>query len=217
MGRKPAGERPLEFRNVAAGEIPSPSGRRWREAPDEGTEPRRLYASRRRRGQPQLPVALTPVPSSPAVGLQCSHISDRRADPFPSLLGKVARSAGWGVARCYDARKLARTLPRTCGPSALLSTPHPSPSATPSPLRGEGGARRPPAGSMTCVNAVELQGGVADPASARSASAPYNARKRAARRQRHTINALRAFASSARSGPFIGCVASPIWNLMALS
>ena len=29
-------------------------------------------------------------------GLECSHISDRRADPFPSLLGKVARSAGWG-------------------------------------------------------------------------------------------------------------------------
>ncbi len=26
-----------------------------------------------------------------------------------------------------------------CGPSALLSAPHPSPSATPSPLRGEGG------------------------------------------------------------------------------
>ncbi len=66
--------------------------------------------------------------------------------------------AGWGVARCYDARRLARTLPRTCGPSALLSTPHPSPSATPSPLRGEGGARRPPAGSMTCVNAVGLKG-----------------------------------------------------------
>ncbi len=86
--------------------------------------------------------------------LQCSHISDRRADPFPSLLGKVARSVGWGVARRYDARRLARTLPRTCGPSALLSTPHPSPSAPPSPLRGAGGARRPPAGLMTCVNAV---------------------------------------------------------------
>ena len=94
----------------------------------------------------------------PPSGLQCSHISGRRADPFPSLLGKVARSAGWGVARCYDARRLARTLPRTCGPSALLSTPHPSPSATPSPLRGEGGARRPPAGSMTCVNSVALWG-----------------------------------------------------------
>ncbi len=69
--------------------------------------------------------------------------------------------AGWGVARCNDARRLARTLPRTCGPSALLSTPHPSPSATPSPLRGEGGARRPPAGSMTCVNAVGFDPGVA--------------------------------------------------------
>ena len=129
-----------------------------RSPPDEGTEPRRLSASRRRRGQPQLPAALIPA-LLPSGRLQCSHISDRRADPFPSLLGKVARSAGWGVARCYDARRLARTLPRTCGPSALLSTPHPSPSATPSPLRGEGGARRPPAGSMTCVNAVEREEG----------------------------------------------------------
>jgi hypothetical protein len=31
------------------------------------------------------------------------------------------------------------------------------------------------------------------------------------------MNALRAFASSAKSGPFIACVASPIANLMALS
>ena len=48
--------------------------------------------------------------------------------------------AGWGVARWFDPSRIARTSPRTCGPSALLSTPHPSPSATPSPLRGEGGA-----------------------------------------------------------------------------
>src|SRR5271166_6155702 len=81
--------------------------------------------------------------------------------------------AGWGVARCYDARRLARTLPRTCGPSALLSTPHPSPSATPSPLRGEGGARRPPAGSMTCVNVVGSGPGAgSSPASGRRDSPP---------------------------------------------
>ena len=42
--------------------------------------------------------------------LQCSHISDRHADPFPSLLGKVARSAGWGVARCFDAKTDCTTV-----------------------------------------------------------------------------------------------------------
>ncbi len=98
------------------------------------------------------------IPLSPR-GPQCSHISDRRADPSPACWGRwrhraskdprlsTGYGAGWGVARCYDARRLARTSPRTCGPSALLSTPHPPPSATPSPLREEGDARRPLAGS----------------------------------------------------------------------
>ena len=60
-------------------------------------------------------------------------VFNHRVDPFPSLLGKVARSAGWGVVGCCGAKRLARSFPRTCSPSALLSTPHPSPSATPSP------------------------------------------------------------------------------------
>jgi len=41
-------------------------------------------------------------------------------------LGKVAQSAGWGVARCADAKRLARTFPGTCDPSALLSSPDPA-------------------------------------------------------------------------------------------
>jgi len=35
---------------------------------------------------------------------------------------KVARSGGWGVARCYRAKRLAQRLPRSCGPRALLPT-----------------------------------------------------------------------------------------------
>ena len=141
----------------------SSSGSKHQGVSDLSTGPQHhspFHPSRCARTNENSSGGLRPPPSP----LQCSHISDRRADPFPSLLGKVARSAGWGVARCYDASRLARMLPRTCGPSALLSTPHPSPSATPSPLRGEGGARRPPAGSMTCVNAVGEGEGKPSPA-----------------------------------------------------
>src|SRR5208337_830457 len=45
--------------------------------------------------------------------------------------------AGWGVARCFGPSRIARPSPRTFVGPYLLSTPHPSPSATPSPLRGE--------------------------------------------------------------------------------
>ena len=51
---------------------------------------------------------------APGSSLQYSHISNRRADPFPSLLGKVARSAGWGVARCFGPSRIARPSPQTC-------------------------------------------------------------------------------------------------------
>ena len=110
---------------------------------------RHRFLNRRRHGEQRLP-----KPDSTVF----THLRSPRGS-LPQLAGeggvrasKDARlstgyGAGWGVARCIDARRLARTLPRTCGPSALLSTPHPSPSATPSPLRGEGGARRPPARS----------------------------------------------------------------------
>ncbi len=61
--------------------------------------------------------------------------------PQPPL-GKVARSAGWGVARCRnfspDCTAVAAILHRT-----LPCFPHPiRPSGPPSPLRGERGARR---------------------------------------------------------------------------
>ena len=75
------------------------------------------------------------------VGGRSSRFSPRATEctqdglcaPFPSSAGEGGRAkpAGWGMARCYDAKRLARTLPQTSGPSALLSTPHPSPSATP--------------------------------------------------------------------------------------
>jgi len=42
------------------------------------------------------------------------------------------------VVRRFDAGTIAQMAPRTFVVAILLSTPHPSPSATPSPLRGEG-------------------------------------------------------------------------------
>jgi hypothetical protein len=51
----------------------------------------------------------------PPFVLTHAHLRSQTRTPFSSLLGKVARSAGWGVARCYGAKRLARTVPRTCG------------------------------------------------------------------------------------------------------
>jgi len=45
---------------------------------------------------------------------------------FPSSLGKVARSAGWGVARCFKPSRIARPSARTCNVPYLLSAPHPA-------------------------------------------------------------------------------------------
>ena len=73
--------------------------------------------------------------------------------PSPALLGKVARSAGWGVARCFDASRIARPSLRTYIDPDLLSTPHPALRATFPASRRRG--RLPTAfNSMTCVNAV---------------------------------------------------------------
>ena len=46
--------------------------------------------------------------------------------PFSSLLGKVARSAGWGVARRVNRSRIARPPLRTCFGRSLLSAPHPA-------------------------------------------------------------------------------------------
>src|SRR5271165_292793 len=60
----------------------------------------------------------------------------RRADPgqsrlpSPALLGKVARSAGWGVTRYLNPSRIARASARTYIDSALLSAPHPALRAT---------------------------------------------------------------------------------------
>jgi len=54
-----------------------------------------------------------------------THLKARRL-PFPSLLGKVARSAGWGMARCLNRSRIARPPPRTCIDTFLHATPHPA-------------------------------------------------------------------------------------------
>ena len=49
-----------------------------------------------------------------------------RSLPSPALLGKGARSAGWGMARCFDPSRIAQAPPRTRIEPYLLSTPHPA-------------------------------------------------------------------------------------------
>src|SRR5271167_2771857 len=85
-------------------------------------------------------------------------MSNRRANPVPSLLGKVARSAGWGVANCFGPRRIARPPRQTFIDPYLLSALHPPPRGT-FPASRRKGTRRPPAGSLTCVNAVGPQQG----------------------------------------------------------
>ena len=48
----------------------------------------------------------------PRARLRDAHILNG-APSFPSLLGKVARRAGWGMARPFDAGRIARTSQRT--------------------------------------------------------------------------------------------------------
>jgi hypothetical protein len=50
--------------------------------------------------------------------------------PFPALLGKVARSAGWGVVRCSGRSRIARPSLQICIDRDLLSPPHPALRAT---------------------------------------------------------------------------------------
>ena len=112
-----------------------------------------------------------PGNGAPLVALYSVHASQIAARiPSPACWGRwrigrrktpvfrraMAPDGVWPAAT--HARRLARTLAANLrSDAALLSTPHPSPSATPSPLRGgEGGARRPPAGSMTCVSRPEM-------------------------------------------------------------
>ncbi len=62
----------------------------------------------------------------------------RKRDPFPSLLGKVARRAGWGVARRHRRETPGRNAAANLHCRSLASTPHPAPSATPPGLRPGG-------------------------------------------------------------------------------
>ena len=80
-----------------------------------------------------------------------THLKLRVRIPSPALLGKVARSAGWGMARCIDPSRIARTSARTCNDPYLLSTPHPALRAAFPASRRRGGS--PTAfNSTTCVN-----------------------------------------------------------------
>jgi hypothetical protein len=71
--------------------------------------------------------------------------------PSPALLGKVARSDGWGMARCFDAGRTARPSLRTCVDPDLLSTPHPALRATASRRRGAPFRRANQAVSRSCL------------------------------------------------------------------
>jgi hypothetical protein len=131
--------------SVPLDEIPSAGLRRIRSAcrlPAQAP-PQPSSSQGPRRPSPMRRAAIRSCGLHPVVAfsrIQAMKLANRGVRVLPSLVGKslppgVARSGGWGVARCYDARRLARTSPRTCGPSALLSAPHPSPSAIPSPSR----------------------------------------------------------------------------------
>ena len=58
--------------------------------------------------------------------LQYSHISNRRADPFPTCCGRwrEAPDGVWPAASAYS--RIARPSPRTCVGPYLLSAPHPA-------------------------------------------------------------------------------------------
>ena len=87
-------------------------------------------------------------------------------------------------------------------------------------LRGEGGAkRRMREPSRRDYPPAEQRGQRRSEVSLVLVSSPEREKEAGAASvtQRHTTNALSAFASSARSGPFIASVASPIANLMLLS
>ena len=69
------------------------------------------------------------TPVIPAKALRDAHITLRGArTPSPALCwGRwLAEPAGWGVARCCEAGRLARPQERTFDDAFLLSTPHPS-------------------------------------------------------------------------------------------
>src|SRR5208282_3863342 len=86
-------------------------------------------------------------PSFPSFALRQAHIPNRRAHPFPSLLGKVARRAGWGMARFFKPSRLARPSARTNVGAYLVSTPHPPLRGTFPASRRRGLQRRPGARS----------------------------------------------------------------------
>ena len=117
-------------------------------------------------------ICATPHPVPPPQATGCTHRASRRAHTFPSLLGKVARRAGWGVARGFEAGQACATIRASVRRRIpACHTPSVGLRPTPSPLRGEGGAQPPNIRAKTtsalaalvvlrrCVHAVAPQGG----------------------------------------------------------
>ena len=105
----------------------------------------RRHPARRHRRRARLGPQGRVGPSSPAgAALRDAHITLRGArTPSPALCwGRwLAEPAGWGVARCCEAGRLARPRERTFDDAFLLSTPHPSGFARHLPRFAEKGAR----------------------------------------------------------------------------
>jgi hypothetical protein len=107
-------------------------------------------------GQGEKPSSVNRLAPLPASGLLHAHIPNRGAHPFPSLLGKVARSAGWGVGRCFEPSRTARTSHRTYIDPVLHPAPHPAFGHL--PRFAEKGGAPTARSSMTCVHAVARAG-----------------------------------------------------------
>ena len=92
---------------------------------------------------------MSPLPAG--YGIHTSQVAGAHPFSNPRAWTRgVARSAGWGVARCFDPSRIARPSPQTFNEPYLLSAPHPALRATFPTSWRRGGAQ--PAGSVTCVN-----------------------------------------------------------------
>jgi hypothetical protein len=99
-----------------------PATARVRRGRDRAIPPRKRIRERcwgrRLALYPALTLGLSPRPESGQ--------NPFRATPSPAWLGKVARSAGWGVGRRCDVGRIAGASSRSRREPVPLSTPHPS-------------------------------------------------------------------------------------------
>src|SRR5271166_2381432 len=92
-------------------------------------------------GRPRLKTISFPATSWSNGGVtrrRDAHSGARRDTPSPAPLGKVARSAGWGVAHRRAAGRIAEPAMPTCTSPSPLSAPHPALRATFPSRAGEG-------------------------------------------------------------------------------